>query len=352
MSYEKDFAAALASIRLEKPISDEDLVYALPLERAWGMTDSKHDEYEYHQLRLRRFLEEPRLVDKPSIVAILERKREELAKGGFDFAARDDIFEAVKVDFVHTTARYEGNPMTLSEVSLVIEQDEVIPKASFRSHLEVHDIAQAFDAMVESAKSGEEISMPLILKLHSIAAANLPECDAGELRWDQVYITNSKILPPPAKAVGPLLDALIAWYLEKPCLERACGFHLVFEDIHPFQDGNGRIGRILLNHQLLGLGYPVTPLKCDGNSTRRYYDAIRCFTESKPDRRVDGFLNVVADAIDDAMYRPLQRICADGRRSGRPSPIDSSRLDARLPVPRRNQNGQTSCGSSIRRSTR
>ena len=74
-----------------------------------------------------------------------------------------------------------------------------------------------------------------------------------------------------------LLGALLASPLARPGVATAVLFHLVFEDIHPFGDGNGRTAAPLLNLMLMEAGFPPIAFKADRESARRYYDAIAAF---------------------------------------------------------------------------
>jgi Fic family protein len=69
---------------------------------------------------------------------------------------------------------------------------------------------------------------------------------------------------------------LISWNRKNQHLhpiERACVFHAIFERVHPFFDGNGRVGRLLLNFILMQVGYP--PLIIQNKNRRRYYASLR-----------------------------------------------------------------------------
>lgn len=91
-----------------------------------------------------------RLTDQQAILAI----------HGFNPTGEDHIFETVKVDFVHTTARASGgqHALSLKETGLVLEEDATIPNKPL-SDAEIIDIAAAFDLMVELVRDGERLSM-------------------------------------------------------------------------------------------------------------------------------------------------------------------------------------------------
>lgn len=105
------------------------------------------------------------------------------------------------------------------------------------------------------------------------------------------------------------MDSLIAWAARQngSPIETAALFHLVFEDIHPFQDGNGRTGRVLLNFMLMGAGYPPISLKADEAGVGAYYGAIDSFVRNIDGRDGSEMVDLVAHRLEDSIgQRMLQ----------------------------------------------
>lgn len=126
------------------------------------------------------------------------------------------------------------------------------------------------------------------------------------------------MLPPPPQAVPALVEGIVEWYNSAPSVVRAVLFHLVFEDIHPFQDGNGRTGRIVLDHMLMALGYPVIALKADREGAQAYHRAVHEFAETVDARDGSALLRLVEQAIDAALAKELARLSyAEQRRAAR-----------------------------------
>ncbi|MBX9035382.1 Fic family protein [Gordonibacter massiliensis (ex Traore et al. 2017)] len=286
------------------------LEYATGYEKMYGVTDERYEYLRRLQSQLRRFDIEPKAPSSDN--ALLFRLADQqaiLASHGFDPTEEDHIFEAVKVDFVHTTARIEGNTLSLKETGLVLEEDATIPGKPLSEHLEILDIAAAFDLMVEQVRSKKTLSTEIVLAIHRAASAHLEDCDPGEYRYDQRYITSSPMLPPPPARVPHLMDNLIIWAARQngTPIETAALFHLVFEDIHPFQDGNGRTGRVLLNFMLMGTGYPPISLKADEAGVGAYYGAIDSFVRDIDGRDGSAMVNLVAHRLEDSIgQRMLQ----------------------------------------------
>lgn len=292
------------------------LEYATSYEKMYGVTDERYEYLLRLQQQLHRFEVAPtaancdrdllrRLVDQQAI----------LTGHGFDPSKEDHIFDAVRVDFVHATARIEGNTLSLKETGLVLKEDATIPGKPLSEHLEIIDIAAAFDQMTGLVREGEDLSTEVILAFHRTASAHLDDCDAGEYRCDQRYITSSPILPPPPGRVPELMDKLITWANrtnESP-IETAALFHLVFEDIHPFQDGNGRTGRILLNFMLMRAGYPPISLKADEASIAIYYRAIDFFARDTKGRDGSAMVDLVAHRLEDSIAQRMLQLEQLGR---------------------------------------
>lgn len=287
------------------------LEYATGYEKMYGVTDERFAYLLRLQQQLRRFATPPaapacdrellqRLADQQAI----------LTHHGFDPTKEDHIFEAVKVDFVHTTARIEGNTLSLKETGLVLEEDATIPGKPLSEHMEIVDIAAAFDQMTALVREGRALSTEVVLALHRTASAHLEDCDAGEYRCDQRYITSSPILPPPPARVPQLMDELLAWAdgANGSPVETAALFHLVFEDIHPFQDGNGRTGRVLLNFMLMRAGYPPISLKADESGIAAYYHAIDTFARDTEGRDGSTMVNLVAHRLEDSLAQRILQL--------------------------------------------
>lgn len=133
----------------------------------------------------------------------------------------------------------------------------------------------------------------------------MEEADPGEYRWDMRYVTSSSIFPPPPARVPELMGALLASPLAHPGVATAALFHLVFEDIHPFGDGNGRTGRALLNLMLMEAGFPPIAFKADRESARRYYDAIAAFAGDVEHRDGTALLRLVIELEDQELGKRL-----------------------------------------------
>lgn len=182
--------------------------------------------------------------------------------------------------FVYNTNAIEGSTVSQSEVKRLLNKEE---KPVNSDELESMDVAEAVDYI---RKTKEKPSINLILKLHQICFRRTKSF-AGKLRDVEVIIRdrtgNIVHRGAPSKDVKKLLEKLCKWYGKHkdryPALLLASVMHNQFEKIHPFQDGNGRVGRLLLNYLLLRHKYPVVNIRF--KDRRRYYKCLQIFDKKE-----------------------------------------------------------------------
>jgi Fic family protein len=139
-----------------------------------------------------------------------------------------------------------------------------------------------------------DITARAILDLHQIVMRDLDAEWGGRLRNGPVFIKGSRHTPPNAAHVSEQLDELIAWAGQSalhPVL-LAAETHFRFESLHPFFDGNGRTGRLLLNWQLLRAGFPLTVIQVEERA--RYLGAL---DQGHAGQRLD-LQTLVTDAVE------------------------------------------------------
>lgn len=162
-----------------------------------------------------------------------------------------------KIGLTWSSNAIEGNTLTESETKVVIEDGLTIGGKSLVEHLEAQGHAKAFDHMYELVTK-REITEEDILQLHRLFYVQIDEMGAGRYRKEQVYISGSKYpLPKPQEVPGQMKELIAKIAKNRKELHpvlAAARAHLDFVFIHPFIDGNGRVGRLLLNLVLLQEG--------------------------------------------------------------------------------------------------
>jgi Fic family protein len=181
--------------------------------------------------------------------------------------------------FTYNTNAIEGSEITYSEVKEIIEEDKWPRERNKADISEAYGVTAAVDYL---RKTEDHLSIDLIKELHKIVFRNSKPF-AGQLRKTGTEVAvldkegNIIHRGAPAEKVLGLLKELVGWYHKYknkyPPLVLATVVHNQFENIHPFADGNGRVGRLLLNNILLKHGLP--PVNIDFVNRKEYYQSLR-----------------------------------------------------------------------------
>jgi Fic family protein len=171
-----------------------------------------------------------------------------------------------RIGLTFTSNALEGNTLTESETKVVIEDGITIGGKSLRDHNEAIGHAKAYDHIY--TMFDKPITEKNILFLHKLFFEQINSKNAGSYRKKNVIITGTDFLPPDYRKVPELMKKHIRNINRKVKdehpLERASDLHAEFESIHPFSDGNGRIGRLTLSILTMKNGYSpvlIPPIK-------------------------------------------------------------------------------------------
>ncbi|MDR2035872.1 MAG: Fic family protein [Coriobacteriales bacterium] len=204
-----------------------------------------------------------------------DKKKAQLAQKTF----APDIYDAYQERFfyaeIFNSLAIEGNLLTQREMEEILSNDVVIPGKSLSDHLDVVGYRDAILQSREYVNYRTRITEHEIRKLHNkmlIAHRSL----GGEYRTYNMMIRGHRPTSyekVPYKMVQ-LAERISAPEDEHP-IETIAFFHLRLEKIHPFCDGNGRVGRIIINTMLAQAEYP--PVIFDVNDKERYYKALEAY---------------------------------------------------------------------------
>jgi Fic family protein len=165
----------------------------------------------------------------------------------------------LRVVLTYHSNAIEGNTLTLRETELALEYGMTADNHSLREYLEATNHAKAVAQLPQLIDSGIPITIDTVLSLHAVVMHELLPT-AGHFRTASAHIRGVGMRLPPAQQVPDLMTQWIAWvnYTGDPYdpIVRAAIAHHDFEAIHPFADGNGRVGRLLLTMMLIRDGYP------------------------------------------------------------------------------------------------
>jgi Fic family protein len=168
------------------------------------------------------------------------------------------LHDDLRVLLTYHSNAIEGNTLSLRETQLVIEYGLTVGGHSLREYLEATNHAAAFAELVRLADATTPITTDTILHLHHLVMQQILP-DAGQWRTVPVTIRGVALVPPAAARVPALMQEWVTWVNDagqgyNPIVRAAIAHH-GFEAVHPFADGNGRVGRLLLNLLLMRAGY-------------------------------------------------------------------------------------------------
>ena len=234
-----------------------------------------------------------------SLLAEIEAKRERLAEmRPLTRGEVERLREEFLIDFTYNSNAIEGNTLTLKETAMVLE-GMTIDQKPLKDHLEAVGHRDAFLYVQDIATKNIPLDESVIKNIHALVLMDRPE-DKGIYRRIPVRIMGAYIQPVQPYLIEPKITELLAEdkfrrETMNP-IERIARFHLEFEGIHPFIDGNGRTGRLLLNLDLIRNGYP--PINVKFIDRKRYYDAFDAYYR---DGNADEMINLIARYVDERL---------------------------------------------------
>lgn len=165
--------------------------------------------------------------------------------------------------FTYDSNAIEGSTLTLQETALVLK-GLTIDKKPLKEHLEVIGHRDAFEYVIDLVSENIGLTETIIKTIHCLVLVDRPR-DRESSRRIPVKISGASHEPPQLYLINVEMKRLMEGYKDSaPSLhdiERIARFHLNFEKIHPFIDGNVRTGRLILNFQLMKSGYPPVSIK-------------------------------------------------------------------------------------------
>ena len=170
-----------------------------------------------------------------------------------------------RIGMTYSSNALEGNSLTLSETKVLLEDGITVGGKPIRDCYEATGHAQAYDYMLQTARGGPlQFREEDILRLHALFYSGIDPDRAGCYRTGQVFITGTEYIPPAAEEVPGQIAELVEELNQKkdtlhPVLLAAYA-HRRLVDIHPFQDGNGRTARLLMNLVLVNKGYCIVSI--------------------------------------------------------------------------------------------
>ena len=237
----------------------------------------------------------------PTVFEEIERKKELLSSmRPLTQGEVERLREEFMVEFTYNSNAIEGNTLTLKETAMALE-GMTIDQKPLKDHMEAIGHRDAFLFVIDIASKEIPLSESVIKQIHSLVLIDRPE-DRGTFRRIPVRIMGAYTEPVQPYLIEPKITDLLATNEERKAkmgtIERIARFHLEFEGIHPFIDGNGRTGRLLLNLDLIRNGYP--PINVKFTDRKKYYDAFdEYYRNGNADKMTDLIAGYVNERLED-----------------------------------------------------
>ena len=214
-----------------------------------------------------------RVKTKESLLDIIDQKKKEL--DGCRPLTEGEVARLTEefiVEYTYNSNAIEGNTLTLRETDMVL-RGLTIDQKPLKEHMEAVGHKDAFDFVCELVKSNEPITERIIKQIHYLVLADKKD-DRGVYRRVPVRIMGASHEPAQPYLIEPKMEQLLIDYnnSSEHIITKLAKFHIEFEGIHPFIDGNGRTGRLLVNLELMKAGYPPIDIKFTDRLS--YYSAF------------------------------------------------------------------------------
>jgi Fic family protein len=200
------------------------------------------------------------------------------------------------VELTYTSNAIEGNTLTRAETALVVEKGLTIGGRSLKEHFEAINHVHALE-WVKSliSKPLREINENTIMQIHQFILQSIDDSNAGHYRNIPVRISGSPVILPNPRKIPDLMSDFIVWLhnsTQNP-IELAALAHYKFVTIHPFVDGNGRTGRLLMNLILMIYGYPPAIIRPEDR-----LEYIKSLENAQMGGSLNKYIALIARAVE------------------------------------------------------
>lgn len=236
------------------------------------------------------------------------KKRLQELKGEYDTLRQGKesllvmIDEAEAPESVYNSNAIENSTLTLKETERILLEMEISRDVSLREVFEAKNLARVME-YIRTKSQEKEIDKEIILLLHQMLMSGIDDNIAGRFRKPGEYVRIGTHVAPAPEHVERLIQSIILEYssdLDKYFIDKIAKFHLEFETIHPFCDGNGRIGRVLICYQLLRLGFPLLIIR--NKEKAEYY---RSFDEYRQTKNTKVMEKIIALTLMESLHKRI-----------------------------------------------
>jgi len=236
---------------------------------------------------------------------ILHRQYLNLAKG--NESVLKEITLAEIPELVYNSNAIENSTLSLEDTEKILAGGSLARKVNVREVYEAKNLAKLTESLLEKNKS--LLHIKLILSFHKTLLTNIDDNIAGRFRIGKEWVRVGNHLGAKPQFVPKLMQELVDNYNQNKIsyfLDAVAYFHAEFETIHPFVDGNGRMGRVIINLHLMNLGFP--PIIIQNKSKHTEYYTL--FTQYQSTIKFGGFTELFALLLQESLHKRISILTA------------------------------------------
>jgi Fic family protein len=210
-------------------------------------------------------------------------------------------------EMVYNSNAIENSTLSLEDTEKILSGGSLGRKVTIREVFEARNLAKLTETLLEKNKS--KLSTKLILSLHKTLLTDIDDNIAGRFRRDKEWVRVGNHLGANPQFVATLVHELVGQYNQNKIsyfLDAIAHFHAEFETIHPFDDGNGRMGRVLINLQLMNIGLPPIIIQNKSKLTEYY----PLFTQYQSTMKFGGFTGLFALLLQETLHKRITLLTA------------------------------------------
>ena len=218
------------------------------------------------------------------------------------------IDEAELSESVFNSNAIENSTLTLKETERILLELEVSRNISIREVFEAKNLASVME-YTGTKVCETDLSMDIMLFLHKMLIGNINDAIAGRFRSTGEYVRVGTHIAPAPEQVNRMIETILLEFssdYNNYFADKIAKFHLDFETVHPFCDGNGRMGRVIINYQLMRLGFPSIIIR--DKEKRRYYTSFDEYRMSKNSKNME---KLITFALMESLHKRISYLHGD-----------------------------------------
>ena len=212
------------------------------------------------------------------------------------------IDESELSESVFNSNAIENSTLTLKETERILLELEISRNVSVREVFEAKNLAKVMEYTRGKALESD-LSREMILLLHKMLINNIDDGIAGRFRTTGEYVRVGTHIAPAPEHVERMIEAILLEFAADHLnyfTDKIAKFHLDFETIHPFCDGNGRMGRVIINYQLMRSGFPTIIIR--DKEKRIYYSSFGEYHDSKNQKTME---KIITFALTESLHKRI-----------------------------------------------